>query len=124
MSFGILNAVLVLLYWAITKNFFPELSGANYYFGLALCVIAAKVFASRKESPEGDSIVFRALLPLTGTAMIVAGVWAYSVPEDITPPDSVFAPVSTPFPEEIFAVACVTSGILILIMSIIRLLRK
>jgi len=71
MSFGILNAVLVLLYWAITKNFFPELSGANYYFGLALCVIAAKVFASRKDNPAVDSIVFRALLPLTGTAVIL-----------------------------------------------------
>ncbi|RPD91194.1 hypothetical protein BBB56_23515, partial [Candidatus Pantoea deserta] len=105
-------------------NFFPELSGANYYFGLALCVIAAKVFASRKESPEGDSIVFRALLPLIGTAMIVAGVWAYSASVDITPSDNDFALVSEPFPEEIFAVACVTTGILILIMNIIRLLRK
>ena len=124
MSFWLLNAVLVLLYWAITKNFFPELSGANYYFGLALCVIAAKVFASRKVSPEGDSIVFRALLPVTGLAMTVAGLWLYSAPADITPPDSDFALVSEPFPEEIFAVACVTTGILIMIMSIIRLLRK
>lgn len=124
MSFGILNAVLVLLYWAITKNFFPELSGANYYFGLALCVIAAKVFGSKKENPPVDNILFRALLPLTGTAMIVAGVWAYSAPVDITPSDSDFALASEPFPEEFFAVACVTTGILILIMSIIKLLRK
>lgn len=124
MSFGILNAVLVLLYWAITKKFFPELSGANYYFGLALCVMAAKVFASRKKDPPVDNIVFRALLPLTGTAMIVAGIWVYSTPVDITPSDSDFALVSEPFPEEIFAVAYVTAGIMILIMSIIRLLRK
>ena len=124
MSFGILNAVLVLLYWAVTKNFFPELSGAEYFFGLALCVIAAKVFASKKESPEGDSIVFCALLPLMGTAMIVTGLWTYFVPEDITPSDSVFSQVSEPFPEEIFAVACVTTGSIILIMSVIKLLRK
>ena len=124
MSFGILNAVLVLLYWAVTKNFFPELSGAEYFFGLALCVMAAKVFASKKESPEGDSIVFRALLPLMGTAMIVTGLWTYSVPEDITPSDSVFSQISEPFPEEIFAVACVTTGSIILIMSVIKLLRK
>lgn len=79
------------------------------------------MFASKKESPERDSIVFRALLPLTGTAVIVAGVWASSEPVDITPSDSDFALVSEPFPEEIFAVACVTTGSMILIM---RLLRK
>lgn len=124
MSFGILNAVLVLLYWAVTKNFFPELSGAEYFSGLALCVIAAKVFASKKESPEGDSILFCALLPLMGTAMIVTGLWLYSAPEDITPTDGSIALVSEPFPEEIFTVACITTGSIIMIMSVIKLLRK
>lgn len=123
MSFGILNPVLVLLYWIITKNFFPELSGANYYFGLALCVIAAKAFASRKESPAGDSIFFRALLPLTGLGMVGAGLWLYSAPEEITPPDSLFALVSEPYPEEMFTVAYVATGSIILIISIIKLLR-
>jgi len=124
MSFGVLNAVLVLLYWAITKNFFPELSGANYYVGLALCVIAAKVFASRKESPASDSIVFNALLPLVGTAMIVGGLWLYSTPEDITPSGSEFAQVSEPFPDEMFTVACVAAGMMILVICVMRLLRK
>lgn len=109
-----------------TQNFFPELSGANYYFGLALCVIAAKVFASRKENPAVDSIVFRALLPLTGTAMIVAGVWVYSAsaPVDVIQTGNDFALVSEPFPDEMLAVAWITAGSMILIMSVARLLRK
>lgn len=124
MSFGLLSAVLVLLYWIITKKFFPELSGAEYFLGLALCVMAAMVFGSKKESPEGDNIVFRAVLPITGTVMVITGLWLYSAPEDITPTDGSIALVSEPFPEEIFTVACITTGSIILIMSVIKLLRK
>ncbi|WP_427021534.1 hypothetical protein [Pantoea sp. FN0302] len=124
MSFGVLNAVLVMGYCIISKCFFLELHGASYFFGLALCVIAAKIFASGKKNPAGDEMIFRLLFPFTGLAMIIAGIWFYPATEAITASESDIVQASGAFPEEVFTLFFISMGGIILILSMVRMLKK
>lgn len=76
MSFGLLSSILTFGFWFASWEIFPgELSTKEYIFGVVLCFIAAKVFASKSDSPEGDRLIMALLVPVGGFCMLFYGLY-------------------------------------------------
>lgn len=124
MSFYILNAIFLMAYYAANKYFFTGLDGASYYIGLTLCVVAAKLFSSKKDDPAGDTFIMNALIPLAAIAMIAWSLWRYVTPEVTASPDSDIAQAESFISSGSMMLICAGIGGTVLAFSVGRLLNR
>lgn len=76
MSFGLLSSILTFIFWFTSWIIFPGvLSMKEYIFGVVLCFIAAKTFASKSGTTAGGRSILALLIPGYGVFMLCYGLY-------------------------------------------------
>lgn len=121
MSFLFLAAVLSGIYGVVFAYAFPEaLSPFEYWLGMVLCFVVARVFGSRARDAAGDDAfmaVLKLLIPLGGMGFLGYGLWLWSNNESFTEAgDQAYAVIGTY--DSAIMLASMALGVYLLLMSV------
>ncbi|WP_182057620.1 hypothetical protein [Pantoea sp. ME81] len=126
MSFWLLAAVLNGIWIGIFRFAFPEvLSLTEYIMGMIICLLLARVMASKADEPAGDMlfiVLLKGLIPVTGLGLLAWGTWlsrsGETLPEVANSADAVNSSMGASLPYVIMAL-----GVMLLVTGY-RILRR
>ncbi|MDF7630688.1 hypothetical protein PUG46_15590 [Erwiniaceae bacterium L1_55_4] len=88
MSFWLLAAVLNGIWVTLFYFVFPHaLTPTEYAMGIVICLLLARVMASRANEPAGDKlaiVLLKGLIPLSGLGLLAWGSWLSRSAEALT----------------------------------------
>lgn len=121
MSFLFLAALLSGIYGVVNTWVFPgALDPFEYWSGMVLCFVAARVFGSKARDPAVDDAfvaVLKLLIPLGGLGFIGYGIWLWNNNEPVAEAgDQAYAVTGTY--DSAIMLASIALGVCLLLMTV------